>query len=211
MAKDRQIAQARLFLEEQLLDANDDTDVRVAIVQSHASWLREANQTQEAFDVLAVGVQEYPENADLLYDSAMLAERLKKLDVMEAQFRRVIALRPDSAAAYNALGFSFAERNVNLAEARRLLNRAIALAPDDAAIMDSVGWIAFREGKFAESEQWLRRAYDKFRDGEIAAHLAEVLLALNRRDEAKRILEEHGEKSANAQLVRDALQRFFNQ
>ncbi len=211
MAKSGQISEARLFLEEQLLDDEADAEVRVAIVQSHASWLRENNQLQAAFDVLSAGMEAHADNADLLYDSAMLAERLKKLDVMERLFRQVIALRPDSAAAYNALGFSLAERNVNIAEARRLLDRAIALAPDDAAIMDSVGWVAFREGKLAESEQWLRRAYEKFRDGEIAAHLAEVLVAQNRRDEAKRILDGHGDKSANGQLVRDALKRFFNQ
>jgi Tfp pilus assembly protein PilF len=211
MAKEGKILDARLFLEEQLLDDDADADLRVAILQSHANWLREANQMQAAFDVLSAGMQAHPENADLLYDSAMLAERLKKMDVMEIQFRQVIALRPDSAAAYNALGFSFAERNVNLPEARKLLDRAILLAPEDAAIMDSVGWVAFREGKLAESEQWLRRAYEKFRDGEIAAHLAEVLVALNKRDEARRVLTEHGEKNTNPQLVRDALKKFFGQ
>lgn len=211
MAKSGQILEARLFLEEQLLYDEADAEVRVAIVQSHASWLRENNQLQAAFDVLSAGMEAHADNADLLYDSAMLAERLKKLDVMEKRFRQVIALRPDNAAAYNALGFSLAERNVNIPEARRLLDRAIALAPDDAAIMDSVGWVAFREGNLTESEQWLRRAYEKFRDGEIAAHLAEVLVAQNRREEAKRILDGHGDKSANGQLVRDALKRFFNQ
>ncbi len=211
MAKSGQILEARLFLEEQLLDDDADVEVRVGIVQSHAGWLREAKQMQAAFDVLSAGMQAHPDNADLLYDSAMLAERLKKMEVMEAQFRQVIALRPDNAAAYNALGFSFAERNVNITEARKLLDRAIALAPEDAAIMDSVGWVAFREGKYAESEQWLRRAYDKFRDGEIAAHLAEVLASQNKREEARRVLEGHGEKGTNPELVRDALKRLFNQ
>lgn len=211
MAKEGKILDARLFLEEQLLDDDADAELRVAIVQSHANWLREAKQMQAAFDVLSAGMQAHPDNADLLYDSAMLAERLKKMDVMEIQFRQVIALRPDSAAAYNALGFSFAERNVNLPDARKLLDRAILLAPEDAAIMDSVGWVAFREGKFAESEQWLRRAYEKFRDGEIAAHLAEVLVAQNRRDEARRVLTEFGDKGTNPELVRDALKKLFAQ
>jgi Tfp pilus assembly protein PilF len=211
LAKDNQITQARLFLEEQLLDGEEEAETRVAIVQSHAGWLREAKQLEAAFGVLSAGMEAHPDNADLLYDSAMIAERLKRMDVMEKQFRAVIGLRPDSAAAYNALGFSFAERNVNLADARQLLDRAILLAPDDAAIMDSVGWVAFREGKFTESEMWLRKAYEKFRDGEIAAHLAEVLIAQNRRDEAKRVLDGHGDKGTNPELVRDALKKFFGQ
>jgi Flp pilus assembly protein TadD len=128
---------------------------------------------------------------------------------MEVRLRRIMALKPDHAQAHNALAYSFAERNVNIREARRLIDKAHALAPNDTAIMDSVGWVYFREGKYMEAETWLRRAYDKQKDGEIAAHLAEVLFIVNRRDEARALLDGFPKDGPNIELINSTRGKFF--
>jgi Flp pilus assembly protein TadD len=123
--------------------------------------------------------------------------------------RRIIAIKPDHAQAHNALAYSFAERNVNIGEARRLIDKAIALSPNDAAIMDSVGWVYFREGNTGEAEVWLRKAFDKFKDGEIAAHLAEVLFVANRRDDARAVLDAFPKDGPNIELVNTTRGKLF--
>ncbi len=210
LAKLGKIDEARAYLDNQLGD-DENADVGIAIIQSHAGWLREAGRLDAALKVLDDALARTPTQTDLLYDSAMIADRMKRFDEMERRFRSVIAIKPDNAQALNALAFSFAERNIKIAEARGFIDRAIALAPEDAAIMDSVAWVYFREGKLVESEQWLRKAYAKFADGEVAAHLAEVLIAQNRRDDAREVLQKFPSDGSNANLAQEALKRFFAQ
>jgi Flp pilus assembly protein TadD len=210
MGKQGKYAEARAYLDAQLAK-DEDASTPITIVQAHAGWFREAEKLAEANTVLEAGLKVHTNNVDLLYDQAMVADRIKNYTLMERNLRRVIEMRPDGSAALNALAFSFAERNINIPEARALINRAIALAPDDAAVIDSVGWVFFREGKLADSEHWLRKAYEKFADGEIASHLAEVLIAANRSEEAKKILDGYDASAPNFKLVEDARKRFFNQ
>ncbi|MDQ5918767.1 MAG: hypothetical protein QG660_1881, partial [Pseudomonadota bacterium] len=124
--------------------------------------------------------------AEILYDAALLAERLGRMDVVESNLRRVIELRPDNAHAYNALGYSFADRGVRLDEARQLIAKANELQPEDPFIMDSLGWVLFKQGDLSGALNYLQQAYTKKADAEIAAHLGEVLWMLDRRDEAQR-------------------------
>ncbi len=208
MARENQIVQARAFLDEAFAQ-DSDADTPVAIVQAHAGWYRETDQWQQALETLDAGLKQFPEQSELLYDSAMMADKLKRYDEMESRLRRVMTLKPDYAQAFNALAYSFAERNVKIADARALIDRAIALSPNDPAIMDSVGWVYFREGRLSESEQWLRKAYAKMPDGEIAAHLAEVLVAMGRRDEARKVLDSTPGDAGNMELVNAARDRFF--
>jgi Flp pilus assembly protein TadD len=126
-----------------------------------------------------------------LYDFALLAEKMGKVDVMEAQLREVMAQAPDNHHAYNALGYSLAERNVRLQEAYGLIAKALEMAPDDPFIMDSMGWIHYRMGNLNEAEKFLRRAYGVRKDAEIGIHLGEVLW-------------QKGDKSAAQALWRDA-------
>jgi Flp pilus assembly protein TadD len=116
---------------------------------------REAGLDAEAFEVLAQALQRMPDSPELLYDHGMAAERLDRLDAMEASMRKLIDLRPDYAHAYNALGYTFADRNVRLEEAQALIARALELAPDDAHILDSMGWVLFRRGQFAQAVTYL--------------------------------------------------------
>jgi len=121
--------------------------------------------------------------------------------------RKVIALQPKRAHAYNALGYSFADRNINLDEARTLIEKAHELAPDDAAILDSMGWIAFRQGRLEDAAAYLKRAFDKFQDGEIAAHLGEVLWALGRKDEARGIWQAQLKAQPDSDILKKTMAR----
>lgn len=121
---------------------------------------------------------------DLLYEQALSAEKLGQTDEMETVLRRVITLQPDYHAAYNALGYSLADRNLRLPEARVLIEKALKSAPNDPFILDSMAWVEFRSGNLAEAVRILRAAYLSRPDAEIAAHLGEVLWVMNLREEA---------------------------
>ena len=158
------------------------------LAQAEAQVLREAKLFREAFDVMEAALSRQPDNADLLYDSAMAAEKIDRLDLLESRLMRLIQLKPDHAQAYNALGYSLADRNLRLDEARGLIEKALSLLPEDAFILDSMGWVLFRQGRLEEGLEHLRRAHAQRPDPEISAHLGEVLWALGRKDEAEKLL-----------------------
>ena len=132
-------------------------------------------------------MERFPDSFELLYDRAMAAERVDRLDVLEADLRRVIELKPDYAHAYNALGYTLADRTDRLEEAQELIGKAMKLAPEDPFILDSQGWVYYRRGQLEEALKSLRLAYSARPDPEIAAHLGEVLWKLGRKDEASRV------------------------
>ena len=169
-------------------EVNDLTpEQQIIVIQSEASMLAQAKRHQESFDLLQKAVQNIPDSPELIYDFAMSAERLKKYDVMETQLREVIKQRPDYAAAYNALGYSFADRNIKLNEAKTLIETALKLAPNDHYMMDSLGWVHYRLGNLKQAAEYLRKAYEIQADPEIAAHLGEVLWQQGLQTEAKKI------------------------
>jgi tetratricopeptide (TPR) repeat protein len=117
----------------------------------------------------------------------MAAERIDLIDVLEADLRRVIKMKPDYAHAYNALGYTLADRTTRLEEARELIEKAHKLSPDDPFILDSLGWVHHRLGNTGEALAHLQKAYSARPDPEIAAHLGEVLWKSGQRDEAQKI------------------------
>jgi tetratricopeptide (TPR) repeat protein len=163
---------------------NDSGDTRVQLILAEGQLLRDAKAFKEAYALLDEAVTNNADRADLLYDRAMVAERLNKLDVLERDLKRVIELKPDYAHAYNALGYTLAERGIRLKEAYDLIKKALALTPDDAFIQDSLGWVQFKQGRIDEALTTLRGAYALRRDPEVAAHLGEVLWAAGKKDEA---------------------------
>jgi tetratricopeptide (TPR) repeat protein len=166
--------------------------------------LRDHRQWQAAFDLLAA---HSGESIDLLYEQAMLAEKLNKLDEMEKLLRAVIAKNPSYYNAYNALGFSLADRNLRLHEAKQLIIKALTFAPDDPFITDSLGWVEFRLGNLPSALSYLQKAYKARADAEIAAHLGEVLWHLKRTDEALQIWREGLATSPNNETLQETLQR----
>jgi len=181
---------------------------RVQLVVAETQLLREANRADEAFKVSEQALQKIPDNPELLYDHAMLAEKLDRVDVMEASLRKVIAVKPDHAHAYNALGYSLADRNLRLAEARELIEKAHQLAPDDFFILDSLGWVLYRQGDLEGAFRHLDRAYKGRPDAEIAAHLGEVLWKLGRREEAIRVWQEGTRKDAGNETLKKTIRQF---
>lgn len=184
-----------------------DESRQVQLILARAQIHRNANQSRQAYSVLDKALKRHPDNTSLLYDFAMVAENLKRFQAMEQSLRKMIRLAPTNQHAYNALGYSLADRNLRLKEAHDLIRRALELAPDDPFIMDSMGWVEFRMGRLAEAEKLLRRAYELRPDAEIAAHLGEVLWAKGRRDDAREVWREATRKDPKNDTLKGTLAR----
>jgi tetratricopeptide (TPR) repeat protein len=204
MAKQGNLAEAREFLADVRPNSVEE---QVQLIQTETQLLREAKKTEEAFQFLKERIKTVENNPDLYYDLGMLAESLKKLPEMEEAFRKTITLAPESAAAYNALGYSFADRNMRLNEALTLIEKAVSLSKDDPFILDSLGWVKFRLGKFEEAEQALRKAYSLRDDIEIAVHLGEVLWVQNKQADAREIWRKAKIKEPENASLKATLQR----
>lgn len=165
----------------------DLPDTATQLVLAEVQLLRESGGSKgftEAYQVLTTALEKKPESTELRYDRAMLAEKLDRLEAMEEDIRTVIKIKPDHAHAYNALGYTLAERGIRLDEAYQLIQKALSIAPGDAFIQDSLGWVQFKLGRLEDALATLERAYAIRRDPEIAAHLGEVMWRLGKRSEA---------------------------
>jgi len=179
---------------------------RLAIAE--AQLLREAGRKDDGYAVLTAALAKHPDDPELLYETALTAERQNQPEVMEKHLRHLLKLKPDHAHALNALGYSLADRNIRLDEANDLVTRAVALAPEDPFIMDSLGWVQFRQGKLPEALKTLEKAYAIKADPEIAAHLGEVLWTLGRKEDAARLLNEAAKKNPDNDVLAAALKKF---
>ena len=158
------------------------------MIQAEADLLVEMKRLDEAMQIYNTALDNHYD-PDLLYARAMLAEKMDRLDVMEADLRKVIETDPQNAQALNALGYTLADRTDRYAESQKLIDQALALRPDDFFILDSKGWVLYRLGKLDEAIVYLRRAYEQVSDAEIAAHLGEVLWVSGNQKEARQILD----------------------
>jgi tetratricopeptide (TPR) repeat protein len=204
MGKAGQVEAAREVLRD--ATANGQRE-RAQLLAAESQVLREARRNQEAFDVLAAGLERMPDSTELLYDHAMAAERIDQVAVMERSLRRLIDLRPDHAHAYNALGYTFADRSIRLDEARTLIQKALDLTPEDPHILDSMGWVLFRQKDYPRALEYLRKAYALRPEVEIAAHLGEVLWAMGRADEARTLWREARVREPDNSILRETLAR----
>lgn len=181
-------------------------DARAKLL-AESQVLREVRRWSDAHAVLLTANERFPGDADLLYEQAMMAEKLHRIDEMEQVLRKVIEIKPDHHHAYNALGYSLADRSLRLPEAQALIKKALDLAPGDPFITDSLGWVEFRLGNREAALRLLRQAYAARPDAEIAAHLGEVLWATGARDEARRIWREGSARDAGNEVLRETLTR----
>jgi Flp pilus assembly protein TadD len=182
-------------------------DERVQLIIAEAQLLRDAKRQEESYAMLAQALEKSPDNLSLLYDTAMAAERTNRLVEMEKHLRRVIELKPDYAHAYNALGYTFADRNTRLPEALQLIEKANQLSPDDPYILDSLGWVYFRMGDLKRAREMLERAYNAKPEAEVAIHLAEVLWASGDEAGARKLLREVRTQEPGNELLKSTLAR----
>ncbi|MDR1853605.1 MAG: tetratricopeptide repeat protein [Azoarcus sp.] len=207
LAKQGRLNEARALL--QLGAKNADDEVRRRYLLADSQLLVEAKRVKEAFALVDGALAKTPEDTDLLYESAMLAERIGLHSTMEGRLRKLIALTPDFAHAYNALGYSLADRGERLDEAEKLIARALELQPKDPFILDSAGWVRFKRGDLPGALSRLEEAYAIRTDPEIAAHLGEVLWLLKRNDEARRILDAALVSHPDSDALKNTVQRLY--
>ena len=204
LARQGQLAQARDVIR-RVPERNED-DARAKLL-AEVQLLREFRRWKDAVDVLAAANKRFADDADLLYEQAMLEDKLERHGEMERLLQRVITLKPEHPHAHNALGYSLADRRMRLPEAKALIQKAMKLAPGDPFIVDSMGWVEYRMGNREEAVKWLRQAYAARPDTEIAAHLGEVLWAMGQRDEARRIWQDARGRDAANEVLKETLAR----
>lgn len=204
LGKSGKLDEARQLLTQTETESDDE---RAKLIIGEAQLLRDADKLPEAIHLIQNALESYPDQPDLLYELGMLAEKNQQFDLMETAFRKVIKLMPDGQHAYNALGYSLADRNIRLPEAYDLIKTALSLSPDDPYIMDSMGWVEFRMGRFEKAEEILRRAFAIKADAEIAAHLGEVLWVRGREEEAKKLWRNAGGRDTKNDTLKSTLHR----
>lgn len=204
LARQGKLEEARQLIRNQPEQSAADARLKIT---AEVQLLRDSKQYQQAYDLLAQATKNNPDDLDLVYDMAMVAEKLGRLDEMERLLRAVMTGKPDYHHAYNALGFSLAERNIRLPEARQLILKALEYAPNEPFITDSLGWVEFRSGNLAEALRLLEGAFKAKPDPEIAAHLGEVLWTMGRRDQAVVVWKEGAQISAENETLVETLKR----
>ncbi len=204
LAREGKVKEARELIRRVPEKTPDDARAKVL---AEAQVLRDAKLWRDASDVLTQANKKFPDDVDLIYEQSMMAEKLNRLADMERLLRRVIELKPDHQHAYNALGYSLAERNLRLPEARTLIKKALELSPGEPSITDSLGWVEYRLGNRDEAVRLLREAYRGQPDAEIAAHLGEVLWVSGQTDEARKVWREGRQRDATNDVLRETLAR----
>ena len=203
--KQGRVAEARQWLAG--LDAVT-LEQKVQVKQAEAQMLRDAGENDAAYRVLADGLVEHPDTPDLIYDLAMVAEKLDKIDEAESRLKRLVELKPDDAQALNALGYTLVDRTARTDEGLEFIQRAHKISPKDPFILDSLGWAFYRKGQLDEAERYLRQALEGRRDAEIAAHLGEVLWRKGEHDQAKALWKAQLDSTPDNAVLKETVKRF---
>ena len=169
--------------------------------------LSKDGEKEEAMNLISHALATEPNNTDLLYTRAMLAEQLENFDLLESDLRYLIKLEPNHSEALNALGYSLADRTDRFDEALPLIQRALELAPNNPAIIDSLGWLYFRQGNIKDAGPLLARAFELMEDHEIAAHYGEYLWAIGEQDEAWKIWKQGLKQRPDSSIIKRTLER----
>lgn len=182
-------------------------DYAIQLYLIEAETLANNNQSDPAWQLLGQALKQYPDDLNLLYTRAMLAEKRDDLAQMEKDLRAILKREPDNAMALNALGYTLSDRTTRYAEAKVLIERAHSLNPEDPAVLDSLGWVNYRLGNLDEAERLLRQALERFPDHEVAAHLGEVLWANGKQREARKVWGKALEQQPDSPILRSTLRR----
>jgi tetratricopeptide (TPR) repeat protein len=181
----------------------------VAIYLVEGQVLSDLGLHEDAYTLYEQALEDDPDNEDLLYSRALVAEKIDRIDLAEEDMRRILASDPDNVRTLNALGYTLADRTDRYQEALQYIQKAYAQKPDDPAIIDSMGWVHFRLGRLNEARNYLQQAWDMTGDGEIGAHLGEVLWMQGEQDAARRIWEESRKNSPDNPVLKRVIDRFI--
>jgi tetratricopeptide (TPR) repeat protein len=192
---------------EALSEAQTNWALRVKTYIAQGEILRSEKRFKEAVELYSSALQQQPDDITLLYARGLMAEKVDRLDMAEADLLEVIAKEPDNADALNALGYTLADRTSRYEEALAYIQRAAKLVPDDPAILDSLGWVNYRLGHTDEAIKWLSQAFNKLQDAEIAAHYGEVLWSANQKDKAREIWKKGKAEDAKNPVLVETLKR----
>jgi len=204
IAKKESIDKALVFLN--TINSNS-LDEKLSILQLKISLLTRSNRHQEAFQLMQNEATNFAQSPEFKFDYALLADKLNKYDLMERLLREAIKIKPDYAVAYNALGYSFADRNINLEDAKKYIEVALSISPSNHYILDSMGWLYFRLGKLDLALSFIQKAYDVQPDPEIAAHLGEILWAQGKKKESNDVLELSLQSFPDNEVLKEAFRR----
>jgi len=206
LVKARKLKEAREILQQ--TEARNPQQ-QMQLILTEGQILRDAKEYDQSFKVLSHGLEKLPDQPDLLYEAAMVADKQGKLEVVEEMLRKLIKVEPEHAHAYNALGYALLERRVRMKEAMQLVEKAYQLAPDDAAIMDSMGWGYYLLGDLDKSLEFMRRAFTAFPDPEVAAHLGEVLWKKGKQAEAKITWQDSLKSNPDSPVLKAIIKKFL--
>ena len=203
------LAQGQLEAAQELVDAMPEEveDEARAKISAEVELLRARKDEAGAYRLLTEAMERFPKDPELAYEAAMSADKLKEVVAMEQILRKLIASHPDHYQSMNALGYSLADRNLQLVEARALIQKALSFAPQDPYIIDSMGWVEFRSGNLSAANTLLRTAFEAKPDAEIAAHWGEVLWAMGQRDAAQQTWERGLQLNPDNETLRDTVRR----
>ena len=207
LAKDKQFVDASSRLN--LLQTKFPQQ-KLRLLLGEAELYSQQKQYDKAFNILTVALVDSPDQKEVLYTRALIAERINKPDIVEADLKKILAMDPDNVEALNALGYTLLNKPERYSEAEKYLQHALRLEPDEAVIVDSYGWLQFKLGNTEKALDYLQRAYDKQQENEIAAHLAEVLWVLGRKDEAKKIFNKAIKDAPDDEYLLDFQRRILN-
>jgi tetratricopeptide (TPR) repeat protein len=174
---------------------NKYPEQRLRILTTKAEFLNQQGDYQQAFDVLSAVLKEGPDNRDVLYARALVAEKMDRIDLLEEDLLSILRKNPDDVGALNAMGYTLTDKTERYDEAEKYLKRAIELQPNEAVVIDSYGWLLFKKGQAEQALNYLQQAYEKQAENEIAAHLIEVLWSVGGRKEAKELFDSIYKKS----------------
>jgi len=207
LAKDKQFdeASSRISI---LQEKFPKQKLRLLLVQ--AELYNQQKQYKQAFKLLTDALVDFPDQKELLYTRALMAERVDRPDIAEADLKKILAVEPDNVEALNALGYSLLSKPGRYTDAEKYLQRALKLEPDAAVIIDSYGWLQFKLGNTQKALEYLQQAYEKQKENEIAAHLAEVLWVLGRKDEAKELFNKAIKDAPNDEYLLDFQRRILH-
>ena len=187
--------------------AKQHPELATSLTVTEAEMRNNIGDPQGALVLLDRAVKAEPDNTELLYSRAMIAEKTGDMAKLESDLRRVLSIKPDDASTLNALGYTLANRTQRLDEAYDYISRALALRPDDPAILDSMGWVLYKRGELEAARDYLRRAYDKFPDPEVAAHYGEVLWVLGAQHQARQVWRDALDSNPDAPHIREVMEK----